>query len=73
MQIIEITLVIILFSLIALTVYFWREQNKLLKKSFIHKNRKTPKFDMIEVYEDEQYTDYYEPKIIEVVSSEEVL
>lgn len=69
MKIIELILLIFIFFLVAITSYYWKMQKRLLSR-----RKKKPKYELIEVSEEaNQYNEYYEPKIVEVVSSEEYL
>ena len=69
MKIVELILLGILFFLVMTTVYYWKKQKRLKKRY-----RRRPKYEVVEVSAlDEQYNEYYEPKIVEVVSSDEYL
>lgn len=69
MRIIEFILLGLILFLIGVTSFYWKKQKKLKKKRI-----KGSKYDAVEVSAlDHQYNDYYEPQIVEVVSSEEYL
>ena len=68
MKIFELILLIFLFFLVITTIYYWRKEKKLKMKK-----QTKPKFELIEVSDDNQYEEYYEPKIVEIVSSDEYL
>ena len=69
MKIMELILLGILFFLVIVTIYYWKKQKKLKKK-----HHRKPKYEVVEVSDlDEQYDEYYEPKIVEIVSSDEYL
>ena len=71
MKIVEFILLVFILFLIGITTYYWGEQKRLLEKK---RKKKKPKFELIEVSgDDDQYNEYYEPKIVEVVSSDEYL
>jgi len=56
--------------MVFITLYYWKMQRKLVKK----RRRKIPKYELIEMSEDDQaFHDYYEPQIVEIISSEEFL
>ena len=70
MKIIELLLVIVLFSLFFITYYYWKQQQKLEKK----RNKNVFKYELLELTSaDKEYDEYYEPEIIEIVSSDEYL
>ena len=69
MRVIEFVLICLIVFLIVLTICFWKWQRKLSKKRY-----HGPKYEMVEVSDlDKKYVEYYEPKIVEVISSEEYL
>lgn len=70
MKLFEVLLLIILLMMVFITLYYWKMQRKLVKK----KRRKIPKYELIEMSGDDQaFHDYYEPQIVEIISSEEFL
>lgn len=72
MTIMFIFMGLISFSFV-LTIFYWMQQKKLLKKNLVYKSKTVPKFDLIEVsFNDEKFNEYYEPKIIDIISNEEV-
>ena len=69
MKIVGILLVSLILFLVGLTSYYWKKQRELRKK-----RGKKSKYEMMEISDsDQRYHDYYEPQIIEVVSSIEYL
>jgi len=69
MKIFEFLLVMIVFLLVFITFYYWKKQKDMMKLK-----RKRSKFDIVEVsYKDQEYNDYYEPHITEIVSTDEYL
>ncbi|MBR3211428.1 MAG: hypothetical protein IKF71_05790 [Bacilli bacterium] len=69
MKILEFILFGFIAFLVGLTSYFFKKHRKLKRK-----RKKMSKYDMVEVSElDHQYSDYYEPEIVEVISSIEYL
>ena len=70
MKVFEILLLLIIVFMVFMTFYFYRQEKKLRKK----KKSKKPKYELVEVStEADKFNDYYEPKIVEVVSSDEYL
>ena len=70
MKIIELIMISIIAVMILITLYYFRMQRKMIKK----RRKRKPKYELIEVNEkDNLFHEYYEPKIVEVVSSEEYL
>lgn len=70
MEIIEIIMISIIAIMILTTLYYYRMQRKMVKK----RRKRKPKYELIEVNEkDNLFHEYYEPKIVVVVSSEEYL
>ncbi|MBR6136976.1 MAG: hypothetical protein IKQ06_02330 [Bacilli bacterium] len=69
MKIFEFLLFLIVFLLAFITFYYWKKQQDMMKLK-----RKRSKFDLVEIsHEDHQYNEYYEPHIVEVVSTDEYL
>ncbi len=69
MIIIELILVCLIVFLVILTVFYWK-----MKKSLSNKCKIDSKYEFMEVSElDRYYHDYYEPRIVEVISSEDIL
>lgn len=69
MRILEIILIFCIAFLVVLTFHYWKKQRKLSKKRV-----RGPKYEIMEVSDlDDRYYEYYEPKIVEVISSDEYL
>ena len=69
MIIIESVLIAIISFLIILTFHYWKKQRKLSKKRV-----RGPKYEIVEVSDlDKRYVEYYEPRIVEVISTDEYL
>ncbi len=70
MEILEIILLSIIIVMVLTTIYYFRMQRRMVKK----RRKRKPKYELVEINEkDDLYHEYYEPKIVEVVSTEEYL
>ena len=70
MKLVGLLLILILVFLCITTYYYWKKHEKMIHT----RNVQVPKYELVEVSpDDKKYDEYYEPKIIEIISSDEYL